>query len=180
MSVVLGKLEIEIDFQKYEGFCLGKVINDNLSAIQKIGANALSVQVCNEHWYGSFPIPSAVGFSTPIGILKDASIICYRTNQATDKIFDELKKWNEIFRGKLVRQDDVYTFTSDKKTCSICTEDYKSGDKLIVARKCDHVFHSTCLQKWRLQNKSIHDVVISRIMEETIQYDCPLCRGHTS
>lgn len=171
---------LNIDFQKYEGFCLGKVINDNLSAIREIGANTLSVEVCNEHWHGCFSIPSAVGFSTPVTILKGASISVYYDDEATDKIFDELEKWNRTFKEQLVRLNDSYTFTTDKKTCSICLADYRPGDKLTVARKCDHVFHSACLQKWRLHNKSIPDILTSRVMEQTIQYDCPLCREHTS
>ncbi|CAD8049293.1 unnamed protein product [Paramecium primaurelia] len=44
-------------------------------------------------------------------------------------------------------------------TCSICLESFKSSS-LVRMTYCEHIFHSTCLEKWMKNNKA-----------------CPLCRA---
>jgi hypothetical protein len=48
------------------------------------------------------------------------------------------------------------------KTCTICCEDYKSGDDIVWSRnrKCKHAFHTECIIQWLMD----HD-------------DCPMCRN---
>ncbi|KAK4792662.1 hypothetical protein SAY86_023097 [Trapa natans] len=47
----------------------------------------------------------------------------------------------------------------EDESCSICTEDYESGDN-IVSIDCSHQFHSGCILKWVRRNSN-----------------CPLCRS---
>jgi hypothetical protein len=48
------------------------------------------------------------------------------------------------------------------KTCTICCEDYESGDDIVWSknRKCKHAFHTECIIQWLMD----HD-------------DCPMCRN---
>ena len=50
----------------------------------------------------------------------------------------------------------------NQKECSICSDEYKSGDKLAWSKNelCSHLFHTECILPW-LMNHS----------------DCPMCRN---
>jgi len=50
----------------------------------------------------------------------------------------------------------------NQKECSICSDTYKSGDKIAWSKNklCSHVFHTECILPW-LMNHS----------------DCPMCRN---
>ncbi|GAV90684.1 zf-RING_2 domain-containing protein [Cephalotus follicularis] len=43
--------------------------------------------------------------------------------------------------------------------CSICLEEFKDKDMLIILPHCNHMFHKLCIHQWLLRNQH-----------------CPLCR----
>jgi len=177
MGVVLAS--ININFEKYENCVLGNVIQDNFGRIIETEANELAVIVCNEYWHGCFLVPLAMGFSTPVSILRGASICLCRNVQVLRPVVDAFIEWQNIYGGRLVRQDLCYTFSRDKTVCQICLHSYKDGENLIVVRKCGHVFHQRCLtEELRAHNLNLRRILRSKEMEETIPYDCPVCQGH--
>merc|ERR1712048_116768 len=58
----------------------------------------------------------------------------------------------------------------DESTCSICTNDFQSGDKVCRLR-CRHMFHSECV------DECIRVHVRSAQADFTAMPDCPNCRG---
>lgn len=50
---------------------------------------------------------------------------------------------------------------SGEEECSICLEEYKSGETRATISTCNHSFHAFCIKTWLDK-------------EDT----CPLCRGH--
>ncbi|KAK2650336.1 hypothetical protein Ddye_017825 [Dipteronia dyeriana] len=45
--------------------------------------------------------------------------------------------------------------------CVICVEDFEDGDMCGVLNKCEHVYHTYCINKWLTNSKH-----------------CPLCRSN--
>jgi len=37
---------------------------------------------------------------------------------------------------------------SSGRTCTICVEDYKEGDDILVLPRCRHAFHKACIDQW--------------------------------
>ena len=48
----------------------------------------------------------------------------------------------------------------DQKTCIICLNDYKNGDKVSYLNTCHHLFHTKCINKWLTE----------------FNHKCPMCR----
>ena len=46
-------------------------------------------------------------------------------------------------------------------SCSICFDNYKSGEYKRHLHKCNHVFHKKCIDKW---------------LKTTANMECPVCR----
>ncbi|KAJ4827363.1 hypothetical protein Tsubulata_014954 [Turnera subulata] len=44
--------------------------------------------------------------------------------------------------------------------CVICLEDFKDGDSCKVLSKCNHMYHTKCIDRWLIKDRH-----------------CPLCRG---
>jgi len=61
--------------------------------------------------------------------------------------YNDTEKWDGAYRQKFWENE-----------CSICHDNFKKGDEIIVL-KCGHVFHEGCMRRWD-QNKP----------------NCPLCR----
>eukprot|EP00040_Diaphanoeca_grandis_P000867 m.16698 g.16698 ORF g.16698 m.16698 type:complete len:219 (-) comp11162_c0_seq2:40-696(-) len=53
----------------------------------------------------------------------------------------------EIDRGALEKEDLLRYFDGETTTCSICIDEYETGDVLRVLR-CKHLFHRECIDKW--------------------------------
>ncbi|KAA0704234.1 RING finger protein 122 [Triplophysa tibetana] len=47
----------------------------------------------------------------------------------------------------VVFKDDTTTLHSDRLTCAVCLEDFRTKDELGVL-PCQHTFHKRCLVKW--------------------------------
>lgn len=60
----------DIDLSDYEKSCdginLGGVIEKHYDRIKNCKANCAMLIVCNSHMHGSFLVPTAIGFSTPV------------------------------------------------------------------------------------------------------------------
>mmetsp|Transcript_6261 Transcript_6261/g.8852 ORF Transcript_6261/g.8852 Transcript_6261/m.8852 type:complete len:207 (+) Transcript_6261:210-830(+) len=57
--------------------------------------------------------------------------------------------------------DSVRSLTNSEPECSICLDQYKTGDTLCWAKsnQCNHIFHEECISEWLKDHE-----------------DCPLCR----
>ena len=40
------------------------------------------------------------------------------------------------------------------KSCTICMEDYESGDSIKVLPSCNHPFHDACIEEWLKEKTS--------------------------
>ncbi|GAB4838696.1 hypothetical protein Ancab_028239 [Ancistrocladus abbreviatus] len=49
----------------------------------------------------------------------------------------------------------------DDEACSVCLVEFESEDLVNQLRKCGHVFHAACVERWLDEN----------------QFSCPLCRS---
>jgi ribosomal protein S27E len=54
----------------------------------------------------------------------------------------------------------------DDSECAICTEDWKSGDHVVLTQPCSHVLHVKCLDRWAMKC----------FEEGTDAVSCPVCR----
>lgn len=49
----------------------------------------------------------------------------------------------------------------EEETCSICLVEFEKQDSVHELRRCGHIFHVECMEKWL----------------ETCRFTCPLCRS---
>lgn len=61
--------------------------------------------------------------------------------------------------SKLTPKIQPIIFSTDKKECGICLDDYHEGDKLGLT-PCLHAFHLNCLERWQKSKENA---------------DCPYC-----
>jgi hypothetical protein len=54
----------------------------------------------------------------------------------------------------------------DNSECAICTEEWKSGDHVVLTQPCSHVLHNKCLDRWAMKC----------FEEGTDAVSCPVCR----
>jgi RING-like zinc finger len=163
-----------------------------MNNIKETGANSVLVRACNEQIYGSFSIPNAIGFSTPVSLVIDGVIsLCHDAQLPRDAFIKEYEKWSGIYGGSPIRNLSPITLTADHITCSICTEDYKLGEKIFIL-DCKHQFHWDCISKWIVQNCNICKMfqnstniathnshnAFSIVSEKSA--DCSLCRSNTN
>ncbi|MED6119604.1 hypothetical protein PIB30_013241 [Stylosanthes scabra] len=50
---------------------------------------------------------------------------------------------------------------SSEETCSICLVEFEDEDAVSKLRRCNHIFHLSCIEQWIDRN----------------QFSCPLCRS---
>lgn len=70
------------------------------------------------------------------------------------------------------KQGPVFVFGSTLKTCAICLEDYRPGDRLRLLEGCGHVFHAACVDAW-LDRR--HEVPTRR--HRHLPQVCPVCKA---
>jgi RING-like zinc finger len=153
-------MEIEIadivDLKNITNKNIGSILEPLLDSTKVFG-----LQICNDTLHGSFSIPNAIGFSTPLDTLGDLTKAIFVVYTHTDDkpTIEAFKKWKEIYSTHVYRMhtDQVEKISTDYLECAICLEEYKLGDELIV-RPCKHKFHKSCIE-----NRRMH---------------CPLCRAH--
>ena len=75
------------------------------------------------------------------------------------KIYNNYKSWFDNY--KLIEKKKLPTKFINKE-CSICLEDFKNNEKIIILKECKHSFHIDCIKSWL-----------------SIENICPLCRNIT-
>ena len=126
------------------------VANNNIGYLielnNRIGQETL-LRIANEVIWGTFSIPEAIGFSTPLkslGTLDNAYLI-FRWNKGNKPNLDQWKRWRNIYSTETTRKitANVATHSSDCIECVICLEPYKLGDKILIY-DCKHRVHVDC------------------------------------
>ena len=173
-------MEIDINAHMEPGMNIGGLLQKYIANNPSKTFTKVLLQVGNGNWYGSFTVPFAVGFSTPLFLCKDGILKLLNDSSSNDDLFLHLYNWSNIFSGKACRKDDVFTFTSIHGSCVICDEEYKSGDNLIRLEGCGHVYHLQCQKKWAFTGKTKLDLAISAIDGQSILSPCPVCRKSTA
>jgi len=74
---------------------------------------------------------------------------------------DEEGSFHEEFR-LIDGGDDAQMAFEHYNACSICLEDFESGEKLLLLPKCHHYFHSDCIIPWLTERNPT----------------CPLCKAN--
>jgi hypothetical protein len=79
--------------------------------------------------------------------------------EKSDLLIETLRSIRDGLQLNINSSDVDYS----SKTCTICCEDYESGDDIVWSknRKCKHAFHTECIIQWLMD----HD-------------DCPMCRNN--
>lgn len=57
-------------------------------------------------------------------------------------------------------------FGSTLKSCAVCLEDYRPGDRLRLLDPCGHCFHLACVDEW----------FNAHIKSAVSHFDCPVCK----
>jgi hypothetical protein len=92
----------------------------------------------------------------------------------SEDFITKLTTWGKTFLGKPLHFAPSFKYSSDYKTCAICSEDYKEDENLTRLHDCRHVFHLNCFTKWQCKDKTPLDLILAN--EATIPSSCPLCR----
>ena len=56
-------------------------------------------------------------------------------------------------------ETELFDLFGETGTCAICYEDLQDGERVRAIRKCQHLFHTTCIDPWLLRKA-----------------ECPMCR----
>lgn len=191
---------INLDDKEYWNMNIGGVIIEYLDETKSKWFDSIFLQMCNEFGHGSFTVPCALGFSTPINpICKGGELIFCDSSASNinergefipfdtiDKppplvdIYKVLDDWEESFGGVPRREPAVHKFTSNDVECSICIEDYNLGCE-IETLLCGHKFHQSCIckligNKINGQKTTILDVLTTKTLFGKLPtINCPLC-----
>lgn len=153
---------MKITLQKYNGgqgdINIGHIIEENKA---KIKGKRIMLRICNSVIWGTFIIPTAIGFSTPIktlGNLTDNDSIII-DDHGEDDALDKYQEWRKIYNttNSCRYEPTILKYTRDNNECGICLEEYKLGEDLIQL-KCAHKFHMDCYK------------------EMDVRAPCPYCR----
>ena len=156
-----------IDLNEYKGqpYNIGGVISLNIHNISSYEKASFSLRINNNVMYGTYQIPEAIGFSTPLHILGDLTnveiYISKINNHENNDSIQSYNSWKKMYQGKLfnIKPDNI-CFSTDKESCSICLDKYMVGDEISKLPLCGHYFHKKCIS---LMNKRMK---------------CPICRNH--
>jgi len=67
--------------------------------------------------------------------------------------------------------DESGTIFDHYNSCSICLEDFESGEKLLLLPKCQHYFHSTCIIPWLTERHPTCPLCKTNVKEGLKQYE---------
>lgn len=143
-EVALGSLKKNIIKTKNIGFLVEFFA-------RKFNSKNCMLLICNEVLYGSFVVPFAVGYSTPLASIGDLSkaTLSFSTEDKKsygqleiEKVFIEWKKWYNTSTTKAEARN-VVKHSTDNTECAICLEEYKIGEKLFEF-DCRHRIHDRC------------------------------------
>ena len=158
-------LTINLSDFKNQPLNIGGVLNNTLEDININNIDAcFLLQICNEIMHGSYTIPGAIGFSTPLhilGNLENAKINIRMVIYGLSNSIDLYNDWKNTYQDKLYNIKPIkLCYSSDKKECGICLQEYQLGEELYKLQICGHIFHKKCI-----------DYLNPRTT-------CPICRCH--
>jgi hypothetical protein len=133
---------------------LGGLVELHLEKAMKSGANNLLVKTCNQYFYGSYLVPNAIGFSTPVFPILIGAQLIFCSSEDDGQLHENFESWKKVYLGKPIRQITEKKFLSSDIECSICLENYIEGDNLLIL-DCDHRYHSQCFEKWIINQCSV-------------------------
>jgi hypothetical protein len=180
MSVIL---EVSLDNPELATKNLGGALSMYSEQMSQVGPIRASVQICNENWYGSYIVPNAMGFVTPIRLLKGAKLVLSRSSNNENNVFKELETFLNIYsEDALIKNIAPKPYSSSFTTCSICLENYTNDDKVLTLQ-CDHMFHFVCITDYVVtkcdvagcNNFTTHMRHGAWTFTSTKQATCPLC-----
>ena len=125
------EIYFHIDLSEYEKSCdgitIGGVIEKHLARIKDCKANCASLIVYNSHMHGSFVVPTAIGFSTPVhDVCVNARLnIGMTLNEAWPDLVVEYSKWKTVYESRVVRKPATITYSTDQSSCCIRLEQYE-------------------------------------------------------
>nr|QYA18702.1 RING finger family protein [Clandestinovirus] len=174
----MTSVSINIDDYLEDGLNIGGLVQRVAAEHPNVEFTRILLQVCNSTWHGSFVVPVAVGFSTPLNLCKGGVLTFDQVDECVPML--QLQYWATKYRSVGCRKDDTFTFTSTHGECLICMQEYKVGDNLIRLESCGHVYHSQCHRQMILHEHSKEAIVTSLVMETRLETKCPACNTQTS
>ena len=102
--------------------------------------------------YRHYFMPNAIGFSTPLHILGDLktatiNIIPVNNYGCNDSLI-AYNSWKRNYQSKLYNiKPKIFTYSTDKESCSICLEKYNIGEDVYKLQLCGHYFHKKCIDQ---------------------------------
>lgn len=166
---------VSLDKESFWGLNVGCVIKLLFDFIEQ-GCDNVLVKVSNEYMRGIYTVPVAVGFSTPIRVLKGGEII-FKRNETTTSDFRKLyDKWNMIYSGAPICKPNIWKYTSDNQGCQICLESYNLGEE-IRQLDCGHKFHKECILAWEKKHipQDSEQAMAMIIFKRRPSFRCPIC-----
>ena len=98
-------MEISLVNKNYKGKNVGYIIEENLSAIEQKGYKRILLRIASPVIYGTFTVPGALGFSTPIDSLQpNAGAHLIIDDDNSDDSLAAYKEWSEIFSTTVVHK----------------------------------------------------------------------------
>lgn len=179
--------------QKRERMDMQIVINDHMDDSMNIGGllrkwisenevehfNRVLLRVANGNFWGTYSVPTAIGFSTPLTLCKGGVLMLDKLSDGMD-VLTLLEEWSLCFGCYGCRKDNTFTYTSTHQGCAICTSEYKVGDTLITMNACGHVYHLSCQKKWAYVGKDDLQFALASADCSRITSRCPVCNKITS
>ena len=75
---------------------------------------------------------------------------------------DYQEKSRQFILNALPTTSPITTTAQTKELCPICLDKFKTTDELMHGRRCQHLFHQTCLKNW--------------LQDEKRKCLCPICQ----
>ena len=168
---------IHLNENKYHGLNIGGVIEKNLDQLKERKCNSMLLIVCNQHIYGSFVIPDAIGFSTPVELISDGYLSFYENINDSIPIIEKYNRWRMTYGTEPIKKDNIYKFTNDQQGCNICSKEYEIGDDIMELPNCKHKFHHDCLVKLRSKYNPTEwkKIIELLVYEKSVKFPCPIC-----
>lgn len=173
-----SRVVFEIYLSEYKGYNIGGVIEQNKQKIIDTCANDAHLMICNKFAHGSFLVPLAIGFSTPVNDICEDGYIRIMRNEKGNDLLNQYEQWKKIYQTTNIVKPKPIKFSSDQSECSICLEKYKPGDEL-AELDCKHRLHQKCKTRWQMQNMPTDKSELIRLLvyEKQVVFKCPLCRN---
>jgi hypothetical protein len=164
-------------------YALGAVIKNNVSTDELTRISSISVQVHNNIWSGTFIVPDAVGFSTPIASLIGGKLKIHVQNDnctINNTISNRLMDWYYKYSSRCSVSSRERMVSDDELTCVVCRRNYQSHERVHRLMSCSHQFHTECIRKYLVDhcvtcqgNASFNAHCLHPVNNQIL---CPICQ----